>query len=102
MYIGGNRVWQKALLNRGDRISKEEAAGAMADVEQHAPLASRQHVWSDLPVLVEDEIVAAVEVRVSVAGTHVFQNQISHLPKGFDKVLAQLGEHGERSPALNQ
>ncbi len=48
----------------------------MADVEQDAPLASRQHRWSNLPVLVENEIVAAVEVRMNVAGTHVFQNQI--------------------------
>jgi hypothetical protein len=41
---GGHGVGEKALLNGGDRITKQEAASTMADVEQYAALARRQSV----------------------------------------------------------
>ena len=81
--VGGDGVGQKALLNGGDRIAKEEAARAMADVEQYAALARRQSVGGDLLVLVEQGVGAAVEVRVNVAGAQVFQEQVGIGRCGF-------------------
>src|SRR5207247_7043753 len=70
--VGGDGVGQKALLDGGNCIAKQEAARAMADVEQYAALARRKSVSGYLLVLVKQGIGASVEVRVYVARAQVF------------------------------
>src|SRR5277367_4088597 len=66
--IGGHGIGKEFLFDRGDGIAKPEAARSMANVENHATLASFVENRVDLAVRQKDWKLLRKNMRVNVAG----------------------------------
>src|SRR5262249_49884411 len=68
VHVGGDRIGIELLFNSGNGHIPEEAAGAVADVEENAPLARFDHRRTHLAV--DDFPAQAGEtMRVNISGT---------------------------------
>jgi len=74
--VGGNGIGQETLFDSRNGVAEPEAAGAMADVENNATLASFEHDGIQLAVRKNDGKLLREDVGVNVAGPRLFENEI--------------------------
>ena len=92
--VGADDVREEALLGGRHRLPPQEAAAAVADVEEHAALAGGDDVGLDLALLVDDRIApahVAVHVRQDVARPQVLVEEI--VERQRREVAAEVDHH---------
>ena len=92
--VGADDVGEEALLGGRHGLPPQEAAAAVADVEDHAALAGRDDVRLDLPLLVDDRIAPAhvtVHVREDVTRPQVLVEEV--VERQRREVAAEVDHH---------
>ena len=96
--VARDRVGREALGERRARHAPGERADAVPDVEEDAALARGEGLGPDLPALVEQAAVVAVEaVRDDVAGPHL-REQLGQRHPHVDHVHHQRQRRAHRRP----
>src|ERR1700757_462277 len=75
--VRGNGIGNETLLDRGDGIAEPEAPRAVANIENHAPLAGFEQNGIQLSIGKNDGELLSKDVRVNIAGTRFSKDKIS-------------------------
>src|SRR5207244_7865165 len=86
-----DRIRWEPSLDGWHRVSEPEASGAMAEVEQDAPVAGLPEVVVQPAFRVDDRELLGEDVRVNITGPHMLQDQVGVRP--FGRARPEIDHH---------